>query len=208
MQYEAQKRILDITITLILFIAFLPIWIIVPILIFFDSGFPIFFKHKRIGKDNKEFYLYKFRSMVQDADKILHEQNPELLEKFKNGDWKVEAKEDPRITKLGYVLRSLTIDEFPQLYNVLKGDMSMIGPRAYMKKELKEQTKKYPSTKKYIKDITSIKPGITGVWQTGGRNEIPFTKRAKMDAAYAKRKSIIEDISILFKTPKAMISKW
>jgi lipopolysaccharide/colanic/teichoic acid biosynthesis glycosyltransferase len=208
MSYEQQKRILDIIVASILVVLFLPFWIVIPILILVDSGRPVIFSHKRVGKNGKEFHLYKFRSMVQNADEILHHGNKELLERFKKGDWKVTAKEDPRITPLGRFLRAFTIDEFPQVFNVLKGDMSMIGPRAYMKEELEEQTKKYPETKKYIKSILSIKPGITGPWQTSGRNIIPFTQRAAMDAEYAKKKDIWNDISILFKTPKAMLSKW
>jgi len=208
MNYEQQKRILDFIVALILILIFLPFWILIPVLIYLESGFPIIFKHKRLGKGGKTFYLFKFRSMVKDADKILHEKDHQLLEKFKNGDWKIRADEDPRITRLGRVIRSLTIDEFPQLINVLRGEMSMVGPRAYLRKELNEQTKKYPSTKKYVKDILSVKPGITGVWQTTGRNIIPFTQRAKIDAQYAKRRSILRDILILIKTPQAMISKW
>lgn len=208
MPYETQKRILDILVSLALVIAFLPIWIFVPVLIYLDSGWPIMFMHKRVGKNGRDFYLYKFRSMVQNADEILHKKNPELLAQFKKGDWKIEAKRDPRITKLGRILRSLTIDEFPQVYNVLRGEMSVVGPRAYLQAELDEQTKKYPATRKYVKDILSVKPGITGPWQTSGRNEIPFTQRAQMDAAYAKTRSLKNDIMILLRTPKAMISKW
>ncbi len=206
MNYYQQKRILDIVSALILAIVFLPVWFIVPIMIYLDSGFPIIFRHKRLGLRGKEFYLYKFRSMVPNADEILHKHNKKMLEQFRKGDWKI--KNDPRITKLGKALRSLTIDEFPQIYNVLKGDMSMIGPRAYVQKEFDEQTKKYPETEKYKKIILSVKPGITGPWQTSGRNEIPFDKRAKMDAEYAIQKSILKDIHIMLKTPKAMISKW
>ncbi len=204
--YEFQKRVVDIIVAISLFFIFLPVWVIVPILIFLDSGTPILFKHKRVGKDGQPFELYKFRSMVADADAILHKHNKELLQEFINGDWKI--KNDPRITRLGKVLRSLTIDEFPQLYNVLKGEMSMVGPRAYLKKELIEQTKRYPKTKDYIKDILSVKPGITGPWQTSGRNEVPFEKRALLDAEYARTQSLANDIKILLKTPKAMISKW
>lgn len=206
MHYTQQKRILDITIALLLMIAFLPIWIVVPIMIYLDSGTPILFKHNRVGLNGKEFGLYKFRSMIPNADEILHKHNKALLKKFKQGDWKIEN--DPRITKLGKALRSLTIDEFPQLYNVIRGEMSMVGPRAYVKKELDEQTTKYPETKKYKDQILSVKPGITGPWQTSGRNEVPFTVRAKMDAEYAQSKSILTDIKILLKTPQAMISKW
>ncbi len=204
--YDVQKRLLDVFMAISLSILFFPIWIFVPILIYFDSGWPVIFRHRRVGKDGKEFNLYKFRSMVKDADDILHKHDKELLEKFKKGDWKLQ--DDPRITKLGKVLRSLTIDEFPQLYNVLKGDMSIVGPRAYLAKELKEQAERYPETKKYINLILSVKPGITGPWQTGGRNEVPFAVRAKMDAEYTKNRSILNDITILLKTPKAMISKW
>lgn len=206
MSYTQLKRLLDIVVATGLIVVFAPIWIIVPLLIFIDSGWPVIFTHKRVGVHGREFYLYKFRSMVRDADEILHKRDKKLLEKFKEGDWKI--KDDPRITKLGKVLRSLTIDEFPQLYNVLRGEMSMVGPRAYLKKELDEQTERYPTTRKYVQQILSVKPGITGPWQTGGRNEIPFASRAKMDAEYASKKSLIQDIKILLKTPQAMISKW
>ena len=206
LSYEQQKRILDLVVAFALFIVFLPIWVIIPVLILLESGTPIIFKHKRVGKDGKEFYLYKFRSLLKDADELLHQKDSELLKKFKEGDWKI--KNDPRITKLGKVLRSLTIDEFPQLYNVMQGQMSMVGPRAYLKKELDEQTSRYPKTKEYVSAILSVKPGITGPWQTSGRNEVPFEQRAKMDAEYAKKQSILNDIAILLRTPKAMISKW
>lgn len=208
MTYDQKKRILDILVASILIIAFLPFWIIVPILIFFDSGWPVIFTHRRVGKGGINFELFKFRSMVLNADEILHQKNHKLLRQFKNGDWKIAAKDDPRITPLGRFLRSFTIDEFPQLFNVLNGQMSMVGPRAYVRKELEEQSKKYPETKEYIPHILSVKPGITGPWQTSGRNEIPFSKRAKMDAEYAANKNIKQDILILLRTPKAMLSKW
>lgn len=206
MSYELQKRILDLVAASILSVIFLPFWILVPILVYFDSGWPVIYRHKRMGKNGHEFYLYKFRSMVKDADKILHQKDMDLLKEFKEGDWKLVN--DPRITRLGKVLRSLTIDEFPQLFNVFNGDMSIVGPRAYLKVELEDQTKKYPETKKYIPLLLSVKPGITGPWQTSGRNEVSFPVRAKMDAEYAQKASIINDLSILFKTPKAMFSKW
>ncbi len=205
MGYQEIKRVLDLSLALFLAILFFPIWIIVPLVVLIDSGRPIFYRHRRVGKGGKEFWLYKFRSMVVNADKMLL-WNKRLLAEFKNSDWKLEN--DPRITKLGRILRNLTIDEFPQLFNVFKGEMSMIGPRAYVKNELKEQGKKYPSTKKYIETILAVRPGITGVWQTSGRNEIPFTQRAKMDYDYVRKMSFWEDLKIILKTPKAMISKW
>lgn len=204
--YEFNKRILDVILASILLVIFLPVWLIVPFMIMIDSPGPIIYRHKRVGKGGRDFWLYKFRTMVKDADEILHKRDKKLLARFKQGDWKLEN--DPRITPFGKFLRSLTIDEFPQLYNVLKGEMSMIGPRAYVRKELEDQQLKYPHTKKLVKKVLSVKPGITGPWQTSGRNEIPFDKRAKMDAKYASNKSIWKDIQILLKTPRAMISKW
>ncbi len=204
--YAEAKRALDITMALLLILIFFPIWIVIPLLIKLDSPGPVFFSHRRVGKNGKPIDIYKFRSMVADADEYLHKRDPILLKKFKAGDWKLEN--DPRITRLGRMLRSLTIDEFPQLINVLKGEMSIVGPRAYVAKELEEQQEKYPETKALIADILSVKPGITGPWQTSGRNEVPFNIRAKMDAQYARQKNIWHDIVILLKTPKAMISKW
>ena len=200
------KRLVDIISALVLSIVFLPIWIIIPILIKLDSPGPIIYKHKRVGKGGKEFWLYKFRTMVHNADEILFRKNPPLLAKFRQGDWKLAR--DPRITTLGRIMRSITIDEFPQLYNVLKGEMSLVGPRAYLKKELVSQQQKYPYTKALIKDILSVNPGITGPWQTSGRNVIPFDKRAQMDAHYARNLSLIKDLWIILKTPQAMFSKW
>ncbi len=202
------KRALDIMVALFLSLVFLPVWIIVPLLIALSSPGPIIYRHKRVGRGGRDFSMYKFRSMVIDADDILHNQDKSLLKKFKKMDWKLEAKDDPRITPLGRVLRSLTIDEFPQLYNVLVGDMSMVGPRAYLHRELVEQVKKYPLTKNLMKIVLSAKPGITGLWQVSGRNEVTFDKRVGLDAEYIESMSFWNDLVILWKTPKAMISKW
>jgi len=206
MVYDFVKRILDLSVATVLAVLFLPVWVIVPILIKLDSSGPVIFTHKRVGKGGRAIYIYKFRSMVQNADAILHQQDKKLLEEFKKGDWKL--RNDPRITRLGKILRALTIDEFPQLMNVFKGEMSMIGPRAYVAKELAEQQEKYPETKPLIKEILSVKPGITGPWQTSGRNEVPFNQRAKMDADYARQRSLWNDMLILLRTPRAMLSKW
>lgn len=208
MDYSTSKRILDILVALTLIVLFLPIWIIVPALIYLTSPGPVLYKHRRLGQNEHEFDMYKFRSMVVGADEILHKQDKELLKRFKEKDWKLEAKEDPRITSLGRVLRALTIDEFPQLYNVLKGEMSMVGPRAYLKQELKEQMNKYPETRPLGKIVMQAKPGITGLWQVSGRNEITFDKRLALDAEYVKGASLWKDLKILLKTPQAMISKW
>lgn len=202
------KRLLDIIVSLTLAIIFLPIWLVVPFLIVLTSQGPIIYRHKRVGKNGKDFSMYKFRSMVVDADYILHQKDKNLLKKFKKMDWKLEAKDDPRITPLGRILRALTIDEFPQLFNVLTGEMSMVGPRAYLHTELIEQVKKYPTTKSLMPVVLRTKPGITGLWQVSGRNEVTFDKRVTLDAEYVRHMSLWNDIVILWKTPKAMISKW
>jgi len=203
------KRTIDIICSLTLLIIFSPIILITMVLIKTDSPGPIFFKQKRVGKNSHEFWMYKFRSMyIGDNDKRLRENYPKLWKKYKESGWKLEMSEDPRITPIGKKIRSLTIDEFPQLINVLKGDMSLIGPRAYREEELQEQEKKYPKTKKNIKIIRSAKPGITGVWQTSGRNDISFEQRAQMDAEYIQKQSFIEEIIIIFKTPISMLSRW
>jgi len=209
MNYQnTTKRLLDIIVALFLAVLFLPIWLTVPLLIFLSSPGPIIYRHRRIGLNGKSFDMYKFRSMVINADDILHKGDKKLLKKFKSMDWKLEAKDDPRITPLGRVLRALTIDEFPQFYNVLKGDMSMVGPRAYLERELNEQIKKYPGTEKMMKIVLTTKPGITGLWQVSGRNEVTFDKRVTLDAQYVSTRSLWNDLKILWKTPQAMISKW
>ncbi len=206
--YDIGKRVLDVFVASILAIVFLPIWLTVPVLIVLSSPGPIVYRHKRVGQNGKPFYMYKFRSMVIDADEILHKQNKKLLKKFKAMDWKLEAKDDPRITPLGRILRSLTIDEFPQLYNVFRGDMSMVGPRAYLDREITEQVERYPGTEKLMKVVLRAKPGLTGLWQVSGRNEVTFDKRVGLDAQYVNTRSLWNDLKILWKTPQAMISKW
>ncbi len=205
---DTAKRVLDICVASVLIVIFLPIWLIVPVLIVLSSPGPIVNKHRRIGQNGHDFDMYKFRSMVLNADDILHKHNKKLLKKFKKMDWKLEAKDDPRITPLGRILRALTIDELPQLYNVIRGDMSMVGPRAYLEQELTEQVKKYPETKKLMEVVLSAKPGLTGLWQVSGRNEVTFDKRVGLDAQYVNTRSLFNDLKILWKTPQAMISKW
>ncbi len=203
------KRILDIISSVFLMIIFSPIFLLTSILVKITSPGPIFFKQKRVTKGNKEFWMYKFRSMYTgDNDKRLRENYPELWKKYKDGGWKLPMSEDPRITPIGKIIRASSVDEFPQLVNVLKGEMSLVGPRAYREKELQEYEKKYPTTKKYIDDIRSVKPGITGLWQTSGRNELNFEQRAKLDSKYIRNQSIRQELLIILKTPMSMISRW
>ncbi|MEI8067856.1 MAG: sugar transferase [Candidatus Shapirobacteria bacterium] len=207
--FDLFKRSIDLFGSLFLLILFLPIMIVTAIIIKQSSPGPVLFRQKRVGKNSKQFLMYKFRSMyIGDNDKRLKDNYPELWKKYKDAGWKLPMSEDPRITPVGKIIRSLTIDEFPQLINVLKGDMSLIGPRAYREEELQEYEEKYPQTKDQIKQIRSVKPGITGLWQTSGRNELTFEQRARLDCHYIHNRSIIQEIKIIIKTPMAMLSRW
>ena len=125
-------------------------------------------------------------------------------EQQKGGNYKI--KNDPRITPIGKVIRKYSIDEMPQLINVLKGEMSLVGPRPYYPEELKIQRRKYPETKHLIRETLSVKPGITGYWQVSGRSNVPFDKRIAIDATYVRNLSFFLDLEIIFRTPWAMIS--
>jgi lipopolysaccharide/colanic/teichoic acid biosynthesis glycosyltransferase len=163
-----------------------------------DKG-PVFFIQKRIGKDGKEFNFFKFRSMVVDADKKLYEyleQNEEAREEFYKYR---KLKNDPRITKVGHFIRNTSLDEFPQFINVLKGDMSLVGPRPYMPRE------KEDISDDIFNIVTKIKPGITGLWQVSGRSEVTFKDRLEMDREYYYNWSLKEDIKLIFKTIKNCI---
>ena len=207
MKYETAKRILDIFMAIILLIVFAPVFILVPILIKLDSPGPVFADiPMRVGKDKKPFRMYKFRTMIANAHQLLRT-NPkfrQLYEEYKKHSYKL--KEDPRVTRVGRILRRFSLDELPQLFNVLKGEMSIVGPRAYYPDELEEQQKVYPKSEKYVVELLKTKPGITGYWQVHGRSEVNFDKRVQMDACYAGQRSIWRDIIIILETPWAMIS--
>lgn len=216
MLYDAAKRLIDILAALVMGVIFLPIWIIIPVLIKLDSKGPIFYRPERVGKNGRIFRMFKFRSMkmFEINGKVVHavefwKANPELYEKYKKGGWKLELDEDPRITKLGKILRQTSIDEMPQVLNILTGDMSLVGPRAYVKPELEDAVKRYgKKIKPLIEESLAVKPGLTGPWQVSGRNVIPWDQRVAIDADYAKRHSLLYDVYIILKTPFAMISKW
>jgi lipopolysaccharide/colanic/teichoic acid biosynthesis glycosyltransferase len=210
--YYFFKRTLDILLSIILLILFFPVILITAIIIKLSSQGPIFVEKsnshmKRMGKNGKIFRLYKFRSMIVNAD-VLEKTHPKYRvayeEKHSSGNYK--PTNDPRITPVGKFIRKHSIDEIPQLINVLKGEMSVIGPRPYLPDELIEQQQKFPGTEKYVQEMQTVKPGITGYWQTTGRSAVNFDKRIEMDAYYARRKSIWFDIIILLKSPWAMIS--
>lgn len=192
------KRIFDITATVIGGILILPVALIVAILIYLDSPGPIVFGHKRVGQEGKEFPCYKFRSMVPNAQEALEiylKENPEAREEWER-DFKL--KDDPRVTKIGKFLRKTSLDELPQLWNVLIGDMSLVGPRPIVRAEVE----KYGE---YINDFYLVPPGITGVWQVSGRSDTTYEERVLMDSWYVHNWSVWIDIVYLVKTVFAVI---
>ena len=206
--FNILKRIIDIIGSLILLTLASPIMLVTAILIKLTSPGPIFFTQKRVGKNSVPFSMYKFRTMFTGNNDERLKLYPELLAKYKAAGWKLSIKEDPRITPVGKYVRALSIDEMPQFINVLKGEMTLVGPRAYREEELIEYAKKYPKTRDYIRDIRLVKPGITGLWQTSGRNDLSFEQRAKLDSHYIRSRSMRQELMILLKTPFCMISHW
>ena len=212
MSFDVIKRIIDIIGSSILIILFSPIMLATAIAIKLTSPGPVFVEKEnehmqRLGKGRKMFRLFKFRSMMVSAD-VLEKTDPRFkkiyIEKRNSGNYK--PAKDPRVTKVGKFIRKHSIDEMPQLLNVLRGEMSIVGPRAYLPDELEEQQKKFSGTEKYVKEMLMIKPGITGFWQVNGRSEVNFDKRIEMDAYYARKRSFVFDLLIMLKTPFVMIS--
>lgn len=205
--YYFVKRLSDLIGALIIGIFFIPIAITTALAIVIDSDGPVFADTPmRVGRGGKLFKLYKFRSMIINAHKVLRT-DPKmrsLYEKYKRNSYKLH--EDPRVTRVGKFIRKHSLDEIPQLINVLKGDMSLVGPRPYYPDELTDQQKKYPHTRKLVQVVLSAKPGITGDWQVSGRSEVNFDKRIMIDAQYIQRKSIWEDFLILLRSPIVMIT--
>jgi len=201
------KRVMDVILSVILLVFFSPICLIVSIAIKLDSKGPIFADvPERVGQKGKLFKMYKFRSMIKNAHILLHTDArfKKLFEQYQKDSYKL--KDDPRVTVVGKWIRKHSLDEIPQLFNVLIGDMSIVGPRAYYPDELENQQKKHPDTQKYVSDVLSVKPGITGLWQVSGRSEVHFDKRIALDAEYVKTNSLWKDISIIFRTPLVMIT--
>lgn len=207
MDYPTVKRILDIVLAIFLIILFFPVMVVVALAIKLTSPGPILAETpKRVGKDGRLFSIYKFRSMIKNAHKLLttDPRFRDLYREYRRSSYKLHR--DPRVTPVGRIIRRFSLDELPQFFNVLKGDMSIVGPRPYYPDELLEQQKRYPETKKLMKEVLSVRPGITGVWQVSGRSEINFDKRIALDAKYAREKSFWLDLKIILKTPWAMIS--
>ena len=193
--YRFVKRIIDILAGIVGVLLLIPIIIVVEALriIKKENDGPLFYTQLRIGKNGRQFKMYKFRSMCMNADERLKEYLQENEEARKEYKKYKKLKCDPRITKVGKVLRATSLDEFPQFINVLKGNMSLVGPRPYLPREQKEMGE-------YYIGIIKVKPGITGPWQIRGRSKITFEDRLKMDYDYSNKSSLTRDVKILINT--------
>ncbi len=200
--FRITKRTIDIIAGLVGTILLIPITILVWFvrIIKKENNGPLFFEQLRIGKDGKQFRMYKYRSMCMNADETLKkylEENEAARKEYKKYK---KLKNDPRITKVGCFLRKTSLDEFPQFINVLKGDMSLVGPRPYLPREQNDMGEYYSS-------IIKVKPGITGPWQIRGRNKLDFEDRMKLDIEYVNNMSIKEDIKMVWRTVRKVVKK-
>jgi len=211
MVFDFTKRAIDILGSTFALIIFSPLFLVITLGIKISSHGPGFFKPERIGKNGKLFKMYKFRSMrmysfngkLEHAHEIL-KRDKKMFNEYKSNSYKL--KNDPRVTFFGRFLRKSSLDELPQLFNIFRGEMSLVGPRAYLPDELEEQQKVFPETKPLVKNLLKCKPGLTGYWQVSGRSNINFDQRIKMDVAYYKRRSIIYDFELILRTIPAIFT--
>ena len=195
--YSVTKKSMDLILSFIGLILLIPLFLILAILVKLDSKGPVFYAHTRKGKNRSDIKIYKFRTMYSNSDEIFEsfsdEQKEEYYKNFK-------LDNDPRVTKVGDFLRRTSLDEIPQLINVLKGDLSLVGPRPIVEKEIC----KYGQ---YADKLFSVIPGITGYWQSHGRSDTSYEERIEMDMYYIDNRSILLDIKIMFKTVISVIKK-
>ncbi len=186
------KRLLDVVLALVLCIPFL---LLLPLLYFLikKDGGCLFFSHQRVGKNYQKFQCHKFRTMVVNPDIVLEEHLKKCQLSKKEWQECQKLKNDPRITPIGKFLRKSSLDELPQLFNILKGDMSLVGPRPVTEPELE----KYGQ---YADTYAAVRPGLTGLWQVSGRNDISYDERVRLDVEYVQNSSLLTDMRILFKT--------
>jgi lipopolysaccharide/colanic/teichoic acid biosynthesis glycosyltransferase len=190
------KRILDIVLSLMFLVLLFPVFFITALAIFWEDPGKVFFNQIRVGKDGRHFKFYKFRSMVINAETL----KGELFKHNESGDGVIfKMKQDPRITRVGKIIRKFSIDELPQLINVLNGDMSLVGPRPPVPKEVAAYTLE-------DRKRLHIVPGITCIWQISGRSDIPFKQQVQLDLQYIHSRSFPKDMIILFKTIPAILS--
>lgn len=194
--YHGAKRLMDVVLSTIGLIVFSPVFLAVTIAVALSTGWPVTFKQRRVGQYGKLFSIIKFRSMVKNAEEILRSR-PDLMEEYKQ-NFKIEN--DPRISKVGAFLRKTSLDEIPQLFNVLKGEMTLVGPRPIVEPEL---AKYGDHQEMYL----SMKPGCTGLWQCSGRSDTTYEERIALDREYCENASVWFDLQILFKTVFAIVAR-
>ena len=195
--YRLIKRIFDFILSLIGIAIMSPLFLIMSIMIKCDTKGPVFFKQRRIGLNGKPLYIYKFRTMVTNAEELIASFTPEQKKEWEES---YKLKYDPRITRVGKILRKTSLDELPQLINIIKGEMSIIGPRPVVEEELSW----------YGNDVDlvlSVKPGLTGWWAVNGRSEVPYPKRCDLELYYVKNASLALDVRILLGTLKVVFSQ-
>lgn len=195
--YKVFKRIMDVVLSSIGLIVLLPVFAIIALAIKIESKGPVFFKHTRIGKNGKIIKIYKFRSMVQNAEELIKKFTPEQMKEYKEN---YKLTNDPRITKVGKVLRKTSLDELPQLINIIKGDLSIIGPRPVVQDELE----KYGAN---AEKFLSVTPGLTGYWAANGRSCTSYDQRIEMELFYVDNLSFKMDMKVFFKTILSVIKR-
>ncbi|TDM09548.1 MAG: hypothetical protein C4K60_09930 [Ideonella sp. MAG2] len=198
---RATKRLFDLVIVFVFVALFWWLILLVMLAVRISSGSPLIFGHTRIGRGGKEFTCYKFRSMVPNAEEVL--ENLLATDPAASEEWlrDFKLKDDPRITAVGRFIRKTSLDELPQLWNVLVNDMSVVGPRPVVRTEL---TKYYGDS---IGHYQSVKPGLTGPWQVGGRNDIDYAGRVAMDRQYVEKWSLLSDVLIVLRTAGVIFSR-
>lgn len=195
--YKIVKRTSDVALSSIALVGLLPIFAVIALAIKLESKGPVFFKHTRIGKDGKIIKIYKFRSMVENAEDLIDKFTPEQMKEYQEN---YKLSNDPRVTKVGEFLRRTSLDELPQLINILKGDLSIIGPRPVVADELK----KYGTN---IKKFLSVTPGLTGYWAANGRSCTSYEQRMQMELFYIDNLSFKLDVKVFFKTIGAVLNR-
>lgn len=195
--YKVVKRIMDVLLSSIALVVLSPVFAIIAAAIKLESKGPVFFKHTRIGKDGKIIKIYKFRSMVENAEDLIQKFTPEQMKEYKEN---YKLTNDPRITKVGKFLRKTSLDELPQLINIIKGELSIIGPRPVVQEELEKYG---PDAQKFL----SVTPGLTGYWAANGRSCTSYEQRMEMELFYVDNLSFKMDVKVFFKTIEAVIKR-
>ena len=202
--YRILKRLLDIVVTILLLPLLIVMCLVVALMIRLDSQGPVLFKQKRVGMNGVEFDFYKFRSMYMDADDSVHRNaikqymNGEALNGHASTATMYKLVNDPRITRVGHFIRKMSLDELPQFFNILRGEMSLVGPRPPLPYEVESYSER---------NLLRLcgKPGLTGFWQVYGRSRVPFAEMVEMDIAYLQRQSILTDIKLILLTVPVML---